>query len=229
MSSPRLGRLVLVLALVLSCAASAFAKEASPTKAYNTLVKKMRRVPAAKKAAAMKDAAVEWLDAFKAAGRTEEGKHLYSFALFQQAAERYVEAFANFRAVEGDKTVQQKTRDLAARNQAGLLLVPALRASMGPDAIKEETERLCAFAKGMVGDMARSSQLSKLRYVLADVHDRAGDRKAAHDMRTQIVADDPSFRAFWYGTDKLLMNAILFAPILEDTARPPRGRRDEEQ
>ena len=42
------------------------------------------------------------------------------------------------------------------------------------------------------------------------------------------MADDPSFRAFWYGTDKLLMNAILFAPVLEDTARPPRGRRSEE-
>ncbi len=39
------------------------------------------------------------------------------------------------------------------------------------------------------------------------------------------MADDPSFRAFWYGTDKLMMNAIFFAPILEDTARPPRGRR----
>ncbi len=43
------------------------------------------------------------------------------------------------------------------------------------------------------------------------------------------MADDPSFRAFWYGTDKLLMNAIFFGPILDDTARPPRGRRDEGQ
>jgi len=41
------------------------------------------------------------------------------------------------------------------------------------------------------------------------------------------MADDPSFRAFWYGTDKLLMNAIFFAPVLEDTARPPRGREEE--
>ncbi len=39
------------------------------------------------------------------------------------------------------------------------------------------------------------------------------------------MADDPSFRAFWYGTDKLLMNAIFFSPVLDDTARPPRGRR----
>ncbi len=41
------------------------------------------------------------------------------------------------------------------------------------------------------------------------------------------MVDDPSFRAFWYGTDKLLMNAIFFAPILEDTSRPARGRDDE--
>ena len=42
------------------------------------------------------------------------------------------------------------------------------------------------------------------------------------------MAESPSFRAFWYGTDKLLMNAVLFAPVLDDTARPPRGRRREE-
>ncbi len=43
------------------------------------------------------------------------------------------------------------------------------------------------------------------------------------------MADSPSFRAFWYGTDKLLMNAIFFGPVLEDTARPARGRRDEHE
>ncbi|MCP3956769.1 MAG: zinc carboxypeptidase [bacterium] len=42
------------------------------------------------------------------------------------------------------------------------------------------------------------------------------------------MADDPSFRAFWYGTDKLMMNAIFFSPILDDTARSPRDRREEE-
>ncbi len=36
------------------------------------------------------------------------------------------------------------------------------------------------------------------------------------------MADGPGFRAFWYGTDKLLMNAIFFAPVLEDTAKPGR-------
>ena len=43
------------------------------------------------------------------------------------------------------------------------------------------------------------------------------------------VADDLSFRAFWYGTDKLLMNAVFFAPILEDTSRPLRGRDSEQE
>lgn len=42
------------------------------------------------------------------------------------------------------------------------------------------------------------------------------------------MADGPSFRAFWYGTDKLMMNAIFFSPVLDDTDRPPRGRRREE-
>ena len=37
-------------------------------------------------------------------------------------------------------------------------------------------------------------------------------------------ADDPSFRAFWYGTEKLFLNAGFFGPIVEDTARSPRAR-----
>ena len=37
-------------------------------------------------------------------------------------------------------------------------------------------------------------------------------------------ADDPSFRAYWYGTDKLFLNALFFGSVLKDTARPPRER-----
>jgi hypothetical protein len=35
-----------------------------------------------------------------------------------------------------------------------------------------------------------------------------------------LMADNPNFRAFWYGTSKLYLNAILFGPIIETTTPP---------
>jgi len=29
------------------------------------------------------------------------------------------------------------------------------------------------------------------------------------------LADDPNFRAFWYGTNKLFLNGLFFSPFLE--------------
>lgn len=34
------------------------------------------------------------------------------------------------------------------------------------------------------------------------------------------IADSPSFRAYWYGTNKLMLNAIYFGPILPSNNRP---------
>ncbi len=42
------------------------------------------------------------------------------------------------------------------------------------------------------------------------------------------MADSPTFRAYWYGTEKLLMNAIFFGNIIQDTDRPPRSRDVED-
>ena len=63
-----------------------------------------------------------------------------------------------------------------------------------------------------------SKNLERLRGTPALIAKRLG--------RGTIVrmADDPSFRAFWYGTEKLFMNAIFFGSIIEDTSRPPRNR-----
>ncbi len=61
-----------------------------------------------------------------------------------------------------------------------------------------------------------SDNLGKLRGTPALTAEREGKGVIVR------MADDPSFRAFWYGTDKLLMNAIFFAPILDDSARPLR-------
>ena len=35
------------------------------------------------------------------------------------------------------------------------------------------------------------------------------------------IADAVNFRAFWYGTNKLLLNALFFGSILEDTTPAP--------
>ncbi|MDO1448507.1 M14 family metallopeptidase [Rhodocytophaga aerolata] len=36
--------------------------------------------------------------------------------------------------------------------------------------------------------------------------------------RVILMADNPNFRAFWYGTNKLFMNAIFFAPLINASA-----------
>ena len=63
--------------------------------------------------------------------------------------------------------------------------------------------------------------LSKLRGTPAMIAKREG-----RGVIVQMV-DDPSFRAFWYGTEKLFLNAIFFSPILDDTSRPLRDREEE--
>lgn len=63
--------------------------------------------------------------------------------------------------------------------------------------------------------------LAKLRQTPAVTARREGRGAIVHFL------DDPTFRAYWYGTDKLFLNALFFGGILEDTAKSPRDRRED--
>jgi hypothetical protein len=39
------------------------------------------------------------------------------------------------------------------------------------------------------------------------------------------LADDPNFRGFWYGTNKLYLNAIFFGPLIKETSPPDQWQR----
>jgi hypothetical protein len=54
---------------------------------------------------------------------------------------------------------------------------------------------------------------ARLQGTPAVIADRLGDGAIVR------MVDNPNFRAFWYGTNKLLLNALFFAPIVEAT--PP--------
>ena len=34
------------------------------------------------------------------------------------------------------------------------------------------------------------------------------------------MSDDPTFRAFWHGTDRLLLNSLFFGPVVKRTVAP---------
>jgi hypothetical protein len=34
------------------------------------------------------------------------------------------------------------------------------------------------------------------------------------------MVDDPNFRGFWYGTNKLFLNALFFGSVVEATPAP---------
>lgn len=36
--------------------------------------------------------------------------------------------------------------------------------------------------------------------------------------RVVLIADELAFRAFWFGTNKLIANAVFFAPIVDHAA-----------
>ncbi|MEM7356160.1 MAG: zinc carboxypeptidase, partial [Acidobacteriota bacterium] len=74
----------------------------------------------------------------------------------------------------------------------------------------------------LISGYVSSKNLRRLRGTPAVIAQRQGDGVIVR------MADDPSFRAYWYGTEKLFLNSIFFAPILEDTARPPRNRAEHE-
>jgi thiol-disulfide isomerase/thioredoxin len=222
-------RLVLALAtcsLLLPVAAAA--DEASgaslnPTKAYGKLVKKTRRMRGAERAEAMKADAQAFLEAWKASGRTATGDHLYSLAQFHEAAGDPSAAVAGYQQVQLDGSLADRTRDLAARNEANLLMDDGLRASMGATALDAATERLCSYAGTMKGD-ARKKHRATLRMVLADLHEKSGRDDAAYEMRMAVVKDDTTFLA---RVTRPLMHGLLGSTHALDGYEPLRKRAGE--
>ena len=43
-----------------------------------------------------------------------------------------------------------------------------------------------------------------------------------------LFADDPNFRAFWYGTEKLYLNALFFSQLMRETSAPGTWVEKEE-
>ena len=102
-------RTLLPILLVCLLAVPALAEDLpSPTKAYNALVKKTRRMGEAQKAAHMKEQAEAYLAKWEAAGKKPTSKQQYSLALFHQAAGQFDKAAEGMRAVQQDKELKEK-------------------------------------------------------------------------------------------------------------------------
>lgn len=202
---------ILVLALIF--AAPVLAEDLpSPTKAYNALAKKAKRMGGAEKAAFMKQGAEEYLAKWEASGQQASSKHVYSLALFRQAAGQLEQALAGMQAVQKDLELKERTRDLAATAEAKLLLEPALRASLGNAKVQLAVGNLCKYADAMTNP-ARMKSRSTLRYLLAQLHEAAGKPDDALAMRMTIVAEDPGFLSKIYG---VTMRGLLATPTPMD-------------
>ena len=142
---------LLLSALLLASFATPIAAEEvlKPTKAWGSHLKQLRRLSGPAKATEGKALAEAYLEAWAAAGRKPTPADNYALAQFRQAAEQYDKALAGFHAVQGDQNVKEKVRDYAAKAEAGLLLIPAVRWSLGADGIKKATDGLCAYAAAL--------------------------------------------------------------------------------
>lgn len=162
-----------------------------PTKAQSALRKALRRVPAGEKEAEAKKRSIEYLKAWEASGKTPTPTDKYALAQFRQSAGEPVRAAKEFRAVQTDEAVKEKTRDYAASAEALLLLDPTVRGAYGRDELAACTARLGAYADAMASNPGRSKGRTTLMRVLAQVHAMNGDDKGAHALRMQIIEDDP--------------------------------------
>ena len=163
-----------------------------PTKAYSAYLKEIRQYSQSEKAEEGKRIASEYLAAWAASGRKPTPTDNYVLAQFQQVAGEYVKALAGFHRVQGDREVKEKTRDYAAKAEAGILLVPEMRTAIGNDGVAKATAGLCKYAAAMEVP-ARLKARSTLRRIIAQVYENSGRAKDAHEMRMQLVQDDPSF------------------------------------
>jgi hypothetical protein len=62
----------------------------------------------------------------------------------------------------------------------------------------------------LLSGYASKTNVEKLKGTPALLADRLGEGLVVR------IADDPAFRAIWYGTSKLLLNAIFFAGAVEE-------------
>ncbi len=162
-----------------------------PTKAFSAFRKAIRKFRGAEKEAESKRLADEFLAAWKASGKKAVGNQRYALAQFQQAAGDYESAASGFRQVQANEEVKEKTRDYAASAEAQLLLFPELRTAIGAERIGKAVERLTGWTKGMAGNPARAKARTTINSVLARVHAMGGDAAAAHDLRMEILKEDP--------------------------------------
>ena len=162
-----------------------------PTKAQSAFRKAMRKVPGPQKEAEAKRRSIEYLKAWEASGKTPTPTDKYALAQFRQSAGEPARAAAEFQAVQTDQGVKEKTRDYAASAEAALLLNATVRGAYGKEKLAGCAERLGKYAAAMAGNPGRAKSRTTLMKILAQVHAMGGNAKAAHDMRMQIINDDP--------------------------------------
>lgn len=77
-------------------------------------------------------------------------------------------------------------------------------------------------AKPLIGGYLHASQAPKIANSAAIVTSSLGSG------RVILFTDNPNFRAFWYGTNKLFLNALFFGPIIPvPTAEGEQGETEE--
>ena len=198
---------LLIIAGLFAAPQPLFAKDKlKPISDYNRIMRKemKRATPEEKKAAA-----IEYLDAWKATGRSASGTARYALAQFQQVAERYKDAAAGFKAVRTDDEVKAKFRHMSARAEAGLLTLPGFLGATDPVVVDAMTKDLCTFAE----NTSEKKDRNKLRAILATAYTIGGQAKASQEMRLKIVADDPKS----VGTHaRLIMEGLLSATHKQD-------------
>ena len=163
-----------------------------PTKAYSAHLKAMRKVPRDQRAEEGRKRAIAYLEAWEATGQQVTGSQRYALAQFQQLAGQLEKAAAGFAAVQKDMSIKKdRTRDFGATAEANLLLDPGLREALGAKAVDDAVKRLTAYADA-IPDGGRAKSRTKLRTLLARLHDASGRTKEAHTVRMLVIENDPS-------------------------------------
>ncbi len=163
-----------------------------PTKAQSALRKALKKIRGdAAKADEEKRYATEYLAKWKASGKKPTAADGYALAQFHQSAGERAKAAGLFRGVRVNEDAKEKTRDYAATAEALLLLMPDVRTALGKDGLAKSIKELSGWAADQAASPMRSKNRTKLLKVLASVHAMGGDSAAAHDLRMEIITQDP--------------------------------------
>jgi hypothetical protein len=95
-------------------------------------------------------------------------------------------------------------------------LLPVFRDGARPLAPSDNPyENVALFtARPHLAGYASPANVEKIAGSAAVVASRVGDGTLVR------MSDDPAFRAFWYGTDRLLLNSLFFSPVVKRTRMP---------